>query len=458
MKPKRAIDQTLSTTALAVTQNKLRKTLREANSAFSLSPAFWSHFIKHYWDKKPLAIKKPFTPPITTAEETFEAFKKASEEFSANGSYVQYRFYKGDGSFILEGSNLKRYIPNASDASIADYAERLSGKLCGERFGLILNGFQKYDSQFYLRTREFLRGLTTKLPVRCSVKTGVLLGNYKKTPFGIHKDAVTVFLFVVEGRKRIYLWPEGYFRDWFDERRDLDFELLRKDAISLEGKAGDLLYWPSSYWHVGESIGGLSVTISLALKPLQLSSSILGDLNGRVEELLGSSLDDDGDFPRTSGDVRKSAGRISKSVRLATNALRRAERDPGFAQGLQVSWLNLVTSSYNEPVPSPLPFEVMEDDDIVRGFPKQPILWIPSTQDHIVCSANGHAFTLPAAPKIIELFERLNSGQRLRVAKLIDRYTGVTRRNGMQFDVSAEGISTLLSKLYSLRAITREGR
>src|SRR6185436_729100 len=36
-------------------------------------------------------------------------------------------------------------------------------------------------------------------------------------------------------------------------------------SVVLQGKPGDVIYWPSSYWHVGEDAGGLSVAISLAL-------------------------------------------------------------------------------------------------------------------------------------------------------------------------------------------------
>ena len=74
----------------------------------------------------------------------------------------------------------------------------------------------------------------------------------------------------------------------------------------------------------------------------------------------------------------------------------------------------------------------------------------------MVCSANGHSFTIPADPRIIKLQAQLNSGASVSVGELIAKYTGVTQSEGVEFIASAEGIRTVLSKLYSLRAISAQ--
>jgi len=419
---------------------------------FVLSSDFWSHFVAHRWGKSPLVIKKPFARSLATAEEVFLAIRHAADQFRATDSNVRIRFYMEDG-FSLEP---EPYLPDSSDHSAADYVERVMGKLSGQCFGLILNGFQAYEVELWRRVREFLRGLLTEISIQPMVEGVLFFGNYDKTPRGIHKDPVDVFLFVIEGRKKMYLWPEEFFPGGDDDARlKSDFAILRRDALILEGEPGDVIYWPASYWHVGESVGDLSLSLSLALKPLQPASEILDHLKEYIEHFVNASLDG-GNFPTTPKQLEESAQMITKVTKLAIKALQKASRDLDFAQTIQVSWLDRLTGSGSDPVPAPLPLKALAEDTVVQGSPEYPILWIPVANYRLACSANGHAFTIPADPKIIELLERLNSGEVVLVKSLIEEYTGVTQCDGVEFNTLPEGIRTVLSKLYSLRAISEK--
>src|SRR6185312_6418364 len=59
-------------------------------------------------------------------------------------------------------------------------------------------------------------------------------------------------------------------------------------------------------------------------------------------------------------------------------------------------------------------------------------------------------------PKIIELLKRLNSGETVQVKTLIEEHTGITQCDEVDFNTVPEGIHTLLSKLYSFRAISEK--
>jgi ribosomal protein L16 Arg81 hydroxylase len=293
----------------------------------------------------------------------------------------------------------------------------------------------------------------TEISIQPMVEGVLFFGNYDKTPQGIHKDPVDIFLFVIEGRKKMYLWPEEFFHEGdHDARLDSDFAVLRRDAIVLEGEPGDVIYWPSGYWHVGESVGGLSLSLSLALKPLQPSSEILDHLKQYIEEFVNASLHE-GRFPTTPEELEGSAAMIAGVTKLALKALQKANRNPDFAEAIQVSWLDRLTASGSDPVPPPLPLKALADEAFVHGSPEYPILWIPVADHHLACSANGHAFTVPADPKMIKLLERLNSGETLQVKTLIEEHTGVTQGGCVVFNTVPEGIRTVLSKLHSLRAI-----
>src|SRR5207245_3009425 len=92
----------------------------------------------------------------------------------------------------------------------------------------------------------------------------LFVSNNRLTPFGIHRDPASNFTLVVQGRKRMRLWPEAFFT----RRPPMDAESYAAhlgQALTLEGEPGDLLYWPSSYWHVAESDGDLSVTMNICL-------------------------------------------------------------------------------------------------------------------------------------------------------------------------------------------------
>ena len=82
--------------------------------------------------------------------------------------------------------------------------------------------------------REFLRGLLAEISIQPMVEGVLFFGNYDKTPRGIHKDPVDIFLFVIEGHKKMYLWPEEFFQggEDHDARLHSDFSVLRGCAHS----------------------------------------------------------------------------------------------------------------------------------------------------------------------------------------------------------------------------------
>jgi hypothetical protein len=104
-------------------------------------------------------MKKPFPQPLATTQEVFLATRHAADQFRAGGSSVRIRFYMEDG-FSLEP---EPYLPDSNDHSAKAYAARVTGKISGRCFGLILNGFQAYDAELWRRVREFLRGLLTEV-------------------------------------------------------------------------------------------------------------------------------------------------------------------------------------------------------------------------------------------------------------------------------------------------------
>ena len=181
----------------------------------------------------------------------------------------------------------------------------------------------------------------------------------------------------------MYLWPEEFFQDGdHDAHLDSDFQYFVVTQIFvLEGEPGDVIYWPSGYWHVGESVGGLSISLSLALKPLQPSSEVVDHLKQYIEEFVTASLDES-HFPTTPEQLEESAALISEVTKLALKALQKASRDSDFAQAIQVSWLDRLTAS-GAIRAAAVAVENLADDAFVQGSPEYPILWIPVSQTTI---------------------------------------------------------------------------
>jgi hypothetical protein len=319
---------------------------------------------------------------------------------------------------------------------------------------LIVEEFQTHCAPLWLRVREFLRGLYqfTGLPGD-NAKATVFLGNYEKTPLGLHQGSSDNFMFVIEGRKRLRVWPEQFFCDRGAVEHTLDYDQFLDGSIVLEGKPGDILYWPAGYWHIGESLGELSVGLSVALfMDAQPAADILKHTARNVEDRLKRI--DHSTTCRHTQRLDESVETIRRLTDLSTTVLKETSDDPSLVQALNVSSLNRVTGFGFTNVPPPVPLRRLEDEDLVQSDPHYPIIWMAATDNDLICSANGHAFSIAAHPAVITLLEHLNTGVSCRVQGLADKYSGTTQTGDVEFEATREDVRALLEKLHSLRAIT----
>ena len=103
--------------------------------------------------------------------------------------------------------------------------------------------------------------------------------------------------------------------------------------------------------------------------------------------------------------------------------------------------------------PAPLPAQHLGDHAVVRGLPEYPVIWKRVENDELICSANGHAFSLTASPRNLALLERLNRGGSHPVDGLIADHSGSSEAHGVEFETTAADVRALLEKLVRLRAI-----
>jgi ribosomal protein L16 Arg81 hydroxylase len=423
---------------------------REGN--FGLSQEFWARFHQRYWGKRGVVLRQALSRSLVTPEEAFRGLVSAGERYRAGQ-------HESPISFCIEHAivqaDVGRYLPAPTDNSPAAYATRVTRQIRGKRFGLVAQDVQGDDARLWFRLREFVKSLytVTGWPGE-KAKASVFFGNYANTPFGVHRDGFGVFNFVLYGRKRILAWAPAFFEGKEDPSNRLDYKRYANEAIVFEGEPGDIIYLPPGYWHIGEGVSGLSMTVNLALfmaphvmpSLLNIAERMLQDHVGAVQEAVADAL-----RPRLR---RPSRAAIARTAKRTAQALRSASSGPELDRSFVAYWLNHITGSGFIVVPDPLPEpRSVPDEAVLHGHRENPVLWLTAERDELICSANGHAFVLARGSGLVPILRRINSGAPCRLGDLIDQHE---RTTGSGADRSAGLARTLIKKLWSLRAIVVE--
>lgn len=416
--------------------------MKGSSSEFSLPDAFWSGFHRRVWGRRGTVLPGPAGLPLASADQVFASLVAASEHWTgANRTFIP-EFFVEHAQLLTD---VHRLLPIKADGSVKGWTARVTSLLGGRRFGFVVDDYHVHDALVWRRVREFVRGLyaITGLPGE-DVKATLFLGNYARTPFGLHRGRSDNFMFAVDGLKRIRAWPDAFFRGKPDLTNRLDYEPYNGDSVLLDARPGEIIYWPASYWHIGEDADGPSIAISLALfmepQPgADLAQTIEQEIATRsAGHRRGRRVGAEGALPDVSRDLR---------------ALRRIAQGPSLQRALAADRLNRVTGAGFSRVPPAAALRPLGDDEIVRGDADCPVRW-NRVGDDIVCSASGHAFALPAHPRLPALLRRLGSPAPIRVGDVVARYSGTARRGGVEFIASGREVRTLLERLLSLRAIT----
>jgi hypothetical protein len=371
---------------------------RDLAASYDPGPAFWNGFVLRHWGRGPTVIRQPFVRAIASPAEVFGAMVAATDRLHADGLDFGFSI---DG--VRVGADVERWLPRNRDRSLEHLAERIAGDLPGSSFSVFLSGFQlELGWEFWMRIRRFLAGLYALVGVPAHrAEVDLFAGTYARSRRGIHLDSADVFCFVIEGRKRIRVWPRPTFPDtggyWYgfgSERKHL------ATSICLDGEPGDILYWPSSYWHVGESLGGTVSSLSLGLyawDSLAATASRLvesevtrelGEANF-IESLPASGAQLEALPPRARRALTRATGN------LATTLLRRR--------------MEQLTGYAFEHIPRPPDRVRPRASSIVAADPAFPILY-RSVGGTAIIAANGRSIALPRSKALQGMIDTLNRG------------------------------------------------
>jgi len=385
---------------------------------FRMGASFWTQFIERYWHIQPTLIKSPFKQALISEQEAFDTLWRASEDYKSlrRGSI---KVFVGSGHQMCDVDEL---LPRMDDGSIIQYSKRLADVVSERDTCLVFERVQLHNAELWMRARHFLAGLYEQVGLPgLAADLDFFFGKYSRTPTGIHTDEIANFSYVVCGTKKMLLWPHAAFEHLVPPDatglHTVRYEQFLDSAITLEGQAGDLMFWPASYWHIGVSEGGWHLTVNLSSylnKPfMQSLRQVL--MTNEFSAWLNSMRESMAWVPCNPGSESVVPRRISQEAKL----VRELAGDPRVGEMMEDLWFRKASASGFETVPPPLPVPTLHDHCFVSGEPHFPILMVPGAQGKCRVFSNGNVLRVPSDGAMSRLISRLNSGLEFRVGDLI---------------------------------------
>jgi hypothetical protein len=393
----------------------------------ALSPEALSHLTEQGWQQRPLVIKKAFPADFLTEQDTFDAWRTFTKGLPPARWGNLARLYQG--SELI--TSVEPFLPTASDTSWDSYLKRLSDQTGFPDWGLCLTDPQLSNTKIFRRLLIFLDSLYGYIGMPCGgCSPDLFMMNHKASFFRLHKDAQDVFTFVISGWRRFLLWPFETFStiagmEAHESRKphlltEVDHEVYRSQATVVEGTAGDLLYWPAEWWHVGESNGERAVTLGVGTvheaNPMQKISAAADRLRkcrrDRQENLRWSALEG-----------------AEPTITAYIDWMQSLLADEGLWAETRRDLLSWTTRCGLNRVPPPLR----------RSAPLDEARWLvvtsPSTiafdengeEDSLFCSIAGHDLTLTPGAPAKALLAILSRGGIHRVEAVIDEALETSR-------------------------------
>jgi hypothetical protein len=357
---------------------------------YALSQHFWRQFKTKNWDAElPTVLKRPFQSQILKEDEIFSGLLEYRRRVT-EGDLSSFHFYAGTERVGKSLLDLHRWLPLDGERTFQEYLKRVTAQVEGRGFCANICGFHRFVGfDFWNRLRSFLSGFDRGVGVPAgAVSADLFFGDYRMTPFGVHRDPSSVFSFALQGTKKIRTWP----LESFSSEHVGNYRLKLGESTLHEAQQGDVIFWPSSSWHVGEGDGSSAVSLSLCLG--HGSEPLLDILRKALIESTQRS-------PGTIGDVCAQLAYLKgvlsdrKSPALDKNLIRALmERATSF--GL---------------LPPTIPPATQTDSGIAFKKSDGFQILFRRCEEVLVVAAEGRSFELPYSRSLERLLSRLNRNE-----------------------------------------------
>ena len=406
--------------------------------------SFWNEFHSQYWEKKPGLFKNPFDQQFLSQERLFDAIVGMASRTPADRFWASKRVPPQTRDDFQQ-VQIDQHGPKRQDQSLAGFFVRVQQQLGGLPVGLNIHQLEKSQPELWFQFREFVHDLniiTGELPSgRWDIDT--FLGTYKTTPLGIHRDNASVFAFGVMGNRTYYTWPADYFKPGDKALSTLDIPSIQEhldQATRLDLAAGDMVYWPSSNWHFVTSDGNPSAIISTSAYFGKKLSEVVAD---HVKQLVEQQLNQNDFNPiyTTNEEVTDSPKQMTAALDLVKQAIENGQIE----KIQQQHWLTYCSADGLYPV-SVDNNAKLDPQDVIAVDTRFPIVWKKGENNELLIAANGltHSVITENNAAIIELLIRLNSGESIVAAEIVEEFT--------QENISGNEIVNVLNTLNKFRA------
>ena len=349
--------------------------------------------------------------------------------------------------FFLDGQRIHEdevldLLPEHTDKSLLGYHQRMNEMF--EDYCLVCDELLRVNLKKQALLSEFTGELYRHVgfPNRFA-EMGLYLGNYRKTPFGVHVDACGVFSFPVVGTKRFRLWEPAYVAKNPGLIRAFKYDKYKAKSLLMEVRTGDLSYWPSSSWHIAESDGSFSATWSLGVWVDRPHREMIQE---SVSKLIASKLGSDANLSMTSfSNLHAKDGEVLELPKIATQSLTALQNltAEDFKSALLKDWMiHISKEGFKTPPRNEKKVNVSAKS--VLQLVSSPLLWNqPNKSELTVCFA-GTCVDFAGAPAgVLKLIKDLNRGK----SCLIDSYIkGPKHLSGRQTLANAGAVQAVSKK------------
>jgi hypothetical protein len=387
-----------------------QKNASRSAKAVLLDQKFWSDFAKNTWEQKPLVLKNVKSGLLEMGDAAiFDLLVLYSNRCRKLKNPEGFKFYINGQKAYDE--DVLQVLPVKKDKNLLGYHARM--KAMFSDYCLVCDELLKSN----LENQALLTDFTDELyrhvgfPNRFS-EMGLYLGNYRKTPFGVHVDRCGVFSFPVVGVKKFRLWTSEFVQANPKLDRAFEYSKYKKDSMLMEIGPGDMTYWPSSAWHIAESDGSFSATWSLGVwvdKPHRdsLSQSLKGLLDEKLGSLGTAAMTSFKNLHEKSGEVRQLPTAYVQSIEML-KSLSAAELQETFLK----SWMVHISLQGFKNIPQ-VDFELGFKSKIHLRNDRAPILWQQgiANANKIFFSFGGALVESNKTSGLLKLVKAVNAGE-----------------------------------------------
>jgi hypothetical protein len=225
----------------------------------------------------------------------FDALQSASSAW-VGGDDVNLGLWLDGRSAIYD---FYRWLASPDDIEAAQYVERVVKESGCSEFCVMMFNLQKYSKEIYRWGTDLSDSFReVRGEPKGEVDIDAILGNYRVTPRGIHRDASDTLMFVIEGEKNMLFWDSSVFEGHPHSRGNAGMETLigvdafshAASSIAINASAGDVIWWPAEFWHVGcnqnVSRSALALNIGFGTQPTRFVNAAFHDVCSAIQNQL----------------------------------------------------------------------------------------------------------------------------------------------------------------------------